>query len=85
MVIRFGLNKNNQKVVEEQAVWRDHKLFNHNQHVKISLITLKVSVVCTVQQFPKGTKFHEAKLRPVSEKSGTPTKGYKNALEIPTL
>jgi len=27
MVIRFGLNKNNQKVVEEQAVWRDHKFF----------------------------------------------------------
>jgi len=27
MVIRLGLNKNNQKVVEEQAVWRDHKLF----------------------------------------------------------
>ena len=26
MVIRFG-PKNNQKVVEEQAVWRDHKLF----------------------------------------------------------
>jgi len=27
MVIRLGLYKNNQKVVEEQAVWRDHKLF----------------------------------------------------------
>jgi len=27
MVIRFGLNKNNQEVAEEQAVWRDHKLF----------------------------------------------------------
>ena len=27
IVIRFGLNKNNQKVVQEQAVWRDHKLF----------------------------------------------------------
>ena len=36
MAIRFGLNKNNQKVVEEQAVWRDRKLFN-NQHVKFLL------------------------------------------------
>jgi len=27
MVIRFAFNKNNQKVVKEQAVWRDHKLF----------------------------------------------------------
>jgi len=25
MVIRFALNKNNQKVVEEQAVWRGTK------------------------------------------------------------
>ena len=24
MVIHFGLNKNNQKVAEEQQVWRDH-------------------------------------------------------------
>jgi len=27
MVIHFAPNKSNQKVVEEQAVWRDHKLF----------------------------------------------------------
>jgi len=26
MVILFGLNKNNQKVLEEQAVWCDRKL-----------------------------------------------------------
>jgi len=25
-VIRFAPNKNNQKVVEQQAVWRGHKL-----------------------------------------------------------
>jgi len=27
MVIRFPINTNSQKVVEEQAVWRCHKLF----------------------------------------------------------
>jgi len=27
MVIRFCFNKNNEEVIEEQAVWRDHKLF----------------------------------------------------------
>jgi len=27
MVINFGLNKNIQMVLEEQVVWRDHKLF----------------------------------------------------------
>jgi len=27
MVIRFVHNKNNQKVVEEQADWRGHNLF----------------------------------------------------------
>jgi len=37
MVIRFVPNKNNQKVVEEQAVWR-----GTNRHVKISVINLKV-------------------------------------------
>jgi len=37
MVIRFAPNKNNnQKVVEEQAVWR-----GSNCYVKISLINLK--------------------------------------------
>jgi len=44
MVIRFDLNKNNQKVVEEQAVGR-----GTNCHVKITLISLKVSAICTVQ------------------------------------
>jgi len=27
MVIRFATNKNNQKFVEERAVWRGHKRF----------------------------------------------------------
>jgi len=41
-------NKNNNlKVVEEQAVWR-----GTNCYVKISLINLKVSARCTVQQYP---------------------------------
>ena len=43
MVIRFAPNKNNQKVVEEQAVWR-----GTNFYVKISLINLKVSAICGV-------------------------------------
>jgi len=61
MVIPFAPNKNNnQKVVEEQAVWR-----GSNCYVKISLINLKVSAICTVQQYPNVIKFHEAKLRPV--------------------
>ena len=48
MVIRFAPNKNNnQKVVEEQAVWR-----GTNCYVKISLINLKVSAICTVQTVP---------------------------------
>jgi len=33
--------------------------FINNQHVKISLMTLKVSAVCTVQQCPNVIKFHE--------------------------
>jgi len=45
--------------------------FNNNQYVKISLVTLKVSAVCAVQQYHNVIKFHEAKLRPVSETSGT--------------
>ena len=45
MVIRFAPNKNIQKVVEEQAVWR-----GTNSNVKISLISLKVSAICAVQQ-----------------------------------
>jgi len=61
MVIRFAPNKNNnQKVVEEQAVWP-----GTNCYVKISLINLKVSPICTVQQYPNVTKFHEGKLKPV--------------------
>ena len=27
MVIHLGLNKNHQKILEEQAVWLDYKLF----------------------------------------------------------
>jgi len=61
MVIRFAPNKNNnQKVAEEQAVSRDT-----NCYVKNSLIILKVSAICTVQQYPNIIKFHEGKLRPV--------------------
>ena len=56
--------------------------FNNNQHVKISLITLKVSAVCTVQQCSNVAKFHEAKLRPVSEKKLYTIKRIKNALEF---
>jgi len=58
--VRFASNKSNQKVVEEQAVWR-----GTNCYVKISLINLKVSAICTVQQYPNVTTFHEGKLRPV--------------------
>jgi len=57
--VRFASSKNNQKVVE-QAVWR-----GTNCYVKISLITLKVSAICTVQQYPNVMKFHEGKSRPV--------------------
>jgi len=61
MVIRFAPNKNNnQNVVEEQAVWR-----GTNCYVKISLINLKVSAICTDQQYPNCKKFHEGKSRPV--------------------
>jgi len=45
MVIRFALNKNKSKAAEQQAVWR-----GTNCYVKISLISLKVSEICTVQQ-----------------------------------
>ena len=59
MVIRFVPNKNNnQKVAEEQAVWR-----GTNCYVKISLINLKVSAICTVQQYSNVIKLHEGKLR----------------------
>jgi len=51
-VIRFALNKNYQKVVEEQAVWR-----GTNCYVKISLISLIVSSICTVQQNPNAVFF----------------------------
>jgi len=61
MVIRFVPNKNNnQKVVEEQVVWR-----GTNCYVEISLITLKVSAICMVQQYSNVIKFIEGKLRPV--------------------
>ena len=51
---------NNQKVIEEQAVGRVT-----NCYVIISLINLKVSAICTVQQYSNVKKFHEGKLRPV--------------------
>jgi len=57
MVIRFATNKNNnQKIVEKQAVWR-----GTNCYVKISFISLKVSAICTVQQYPNIIKFDEGK------------------------
>ena len=56
MVIRTAPNKNNQKVLEEPAVWR-----GTNCYVKIYLINLKVSAICTVQQYPNVIKFHEGK------------------------
>ena len=59
MAIRFAPNKNNQNVVE-QAGWRGIICC-----VKISVISLKVSVICTVQQYPNVIKFHEGKLKPV--------------------
>jgi len=61
MAFRFAPNKNNnQNVVEEQEAWR-----GTNCYIKISLINLKVSAVCTVQQYSNVTKFHKGKLRPV--------------------
>jgi len=56
MVIRIAPNKNNQKILEGQAVWR-----GTNCYVKISLISLKVSWICMVQQYPNVIKFHEGK------------------------
>jgi len=56
---RFASNRNNQKVVEEQEVWH-----GTNCYVMISLISLQVSGICTVQQYPNVIKFHEGKLRP---------------------
>jgi len=64
MVIRFAPSKNNnQKVVEQQAVWH-----GTNCCVKISLISLKVPAIYTVQWYPNVIKFHEGKLNPVSDK-----------------
>jgi len=78
MVIRFAPNKNNQKVVEEQAVWRGTICC-----VKISLINLEVSTICTVQQYSNVIKFHEGKLRPVWYKI-VHEQIDKNALKIRT-
>ena len=64
MVIRFVPNKNNnQKIEEEQAVWR-----GTNCYVKISLINLKVSAICTGQRYSNVIKLHAGKLRPVWDK-----------------
>jgi len=51
MVIRIAPNETNHKVVEKQAVW------GTNCYVKISLINLKVSAICKVQQYPNAIKF----------------------------
>jgi len=56
--VRFASNKNNQKIVEEQEIFRGTYCY-----VKISLINLKVSAICTVQQHPNVIKFHDGKLR----------------------
>jgi len=56
MVIRIAPNKNDQKVLEEQAVWR-----GTNCYARISLMNLKVSAICTVQQCPNVMKFREGK------------------------
>jgi len=58
--VRIGSNKNNQNIVEEHELLR-----GTNCSVKISLINLKVSAICTVQQYPNVIKFHEGKLRTV--------------------
>ena len=55
--------------------------FNNSQHVNISLITLKVSAVCTVQ-YPNVVKFHEAKIEACLRKKWCRNKKKKNALEI---
>jgi len=44
MVIRFAPNKNSNQKVVELAVW-----WGTNCYVKISLINLKVSAICTLQ------------------------------------
>jgi len=44
---------NNQKVVEEQALRR-----GTNCYVKISLISLNVAAICTVQQYPNAVFFN---------------------------
>jgi len=56
--VRFASNKNNQKVMEEQEIFG-----GTNCYVKMSLINLKVSAICTVQQYPNVIKFNEGKLR----------------------
>jgi len=44
---------NNQKAIEEQALCR-----GSNCYAKISLISLKVSAICTVQQHPNAVFFN---------------------------
>jgi len=69
MVIRFAPNKNNnQKVVEEQPVWP-----GTNCYVKVSLIILKVSANCTVQQYPNVIKLHEGKIEACLRQNSTRT------------
>ena len=63
-MIRFAPNKNNnQKVVEEQVAWQ-----GTNCYVKVSLINLKVSAICTVQEYPNVINFHEGKLKSAEDK-----------------
>jgi len=75
MVIHFAPNKNNQRSQKNKQFEVATNFFDNNQHVKFSLITLTASAVWTIQQYPNVIKFHGARLRPVSEKSGTRTNG----------
>jgi len=63
MVIRFAPNNNNnQKVVEEQAVWRGT---NFLSRFPLSISKPQQLPICTVPQYPNVTLFHEGNLRPV--------------------
>jgi len=59
----WPLKNNNQKVEEDLAVWPGTFCY-----VKISLISLDVSAIFTVETYPNVTKFHDGKSRPVYDK-----------------
>ena len=84
-MILSSLNKNKIK-----RSWKNKRFdvatnfLNNNQHVKVSLITLKVSAVWTVQQYPNVIKFHGAKLG-LSYTKVVHEKKDKNDLQMPTF